>query len=127
MTTDRIEPNLTMTGLEWVARVGSLVSIGLLLALFIGEGLHPAQVGPREWVGLFFFPVGVVVGMIVAWWKEGLGAAITVASLLAFYVVYGYLFRSHVGGWAFVTFAAPGFLFLLHWLLLRSGEKQAVR
>jgi hypothetical protein len=56
-----------MTGLEWLARVGSLVSIALLLALFIGEGLHPAQVAPHEWVGLLFFPVGVVVGMVVAW------------------------------------------------------------
>ena len=67
MHTRRIEPNLTMTGLEWLARVGSLVSIALLLALFIGEGLHPAQVAPHEWVGLLFFPVGVVVGMVVAW------------------------------------------------------------
>lgn len=127
MIAHRVEPNLTMAGLEWGARVGSLVSIGLLLALFIGEGLHPDQVGPKEWVGLLFFPVGVVVGMIVAWWKEGLGAVITISSLLAFYVVYGYLFRNHIGGWAFITFAAPGFVFLLHWFLLRGGEKQTAK
>lgn len=127
MHTRIIEPNLPMMGLEWLARVGSLVSVGLLLALFIGEGFRPTQVAPQEWLGLLFFPVGVVLGMIVAWWKEGAGATITLTSLAAFYIVYGFLFRNHIGGWAFLTFAAPGFLFLLHWLLLHAGKKEVVR
>jgi hypothetical protein len=127
ITTQRTDLNLTLVGLEWVARIGSIASLALLVALFIGEGLHPSQVARREWVGLLFFPVGVIVGMIVAWWKEGLGAAITLSSVLAFCLIYGYLFRNHIGGWAFVTFASPGFLFLLHWLLLRTGEKRVVR
>jgi hypothetical protein len=122
MTTHRTELNLTLMGLEWVARIGSVVSLTLLTALFIGEGLHPSQIARTEWVALLFFPIGVMVGMIVAWWKEGLGASITLASLVAFYVIYGYLFRNHIGGWAFVTFASPGFLFLLHWLMLRTTE-----
>ena len=122
MTTLRTELNWTFVGLEWVARIGSVVSLTLLVALFIGEGLHPSQVARSEWVGLLFFPIGVMVGLIVAWWKEGLGASITVASLIAFYLIYGYLFRNHIGGWAFVTFASPGFLFLLHWLLRRTRE-----
>jgi hypothetical protein len=123
MHTQRIEPSVTLLGLEWIARVGSLVSIGLLMALFIGEGFHPAQIAPQEWTGLLFFPVGVVLGMIIAWWKEGAGATITLTSLAAFYVVYGYLLRNHIGGWFFIAFAAPGFLFLLHWLLLRKTGK----
>jgi len=124
MTTHRTELNLTLMGLEWVARIGSVVSLTLLIALFIGEGLHPSQIARTEWVGLLFFPIGVMVGMIVAWWKEGFGASITVASLVAFYVIYGYLFRNHIGGWAFVTFASPGFLFLFHWLVLRTTRAE---
>jgi hypothetical protein len=111
-------------GLEWIARIGSVVSLTLLVALFIGEALHPSQVARSEWVGLLFFPIGVTVGMIIAWWKEGLGASITVVSLIAFYFLYGYLLRNHVGGWAFVTFASPGFLFLLHWLLQHTVEER---
>lgn len=125
MTTHRTELNLTLMGLEWVARIGSVVSLTLLVALFIGEGLHPSQIARTEWVGLLFFPIGVMVGMVVAWRKEGLGGSITVASLVAFYVIYGYFFRNHIGGWAFVTFALPGFLFLLHWLVLRTTEAGA--
>lgn len=127
MTTRRTDLNLILVLLEWVARIGSIASLALLVALFIGEGFHPSQVARAEWVGLLFFPIGVMVGMIVAWWKESLGASITVASLIAFYLIYGYLFSNHTGGWAFVAFAAPAFLFLLHWLLLRTRESLLLR
>jgi hypothetical protein len=63
--------------------------------------------------------------MVIAWWKEGLGSAVTLGSLLAFYLVYGYFLRNHIGGWAFIVFASPGFLFLLHWLLRNTREKHA--
>ena len=123
MSTMKLASNWSLMGLEWLARIASLASIALLGALFIGEALHPSQVGAKEWVGLVFFPGGVMLGMVLAWWKEGLGAAVTVGSLVAFYLIYGYLLRNHLGGWAFVTFAAPGFLFLLHWLLVHNVRK----
>ena len=44
--------------------------------------------------------------MIVAWWKEGVGSAVTLLSLLAFYLVHGYLLRNHISGWAFLAFAS---------------------
>lgn len=124
MSTGRIGLGLPLTIIELLARVGSIASITLLILLFMGEGIHPSEISPREWAGLLFFPIGVMVGMIVAWWKEGLGSAVTLGSLLAFYLVYGYLLRNHIGGWAFLTFASPGFLFLLHWLLLDMRERK---
>ena len=84
MSTLNTELNLTLAWLKWVARIGSIASIALLAAFFIGEGFHPSQVARREWVGLLFFPFGVVLGMIVAWFKEGLGASITLTSLFCF-------------------------------------------
>ena len=126
MSTSRIDFGLPLAVIELLARVGSIASITLLILLFMGEALHPAEISPREWPGLLFFPVGVMVGMFIAWWKEGLGSALTLGSLLAFYLVYGYLMRNHIGGWAFIVFASPGFLFLLHWLFRGAGEKPAV-
>jgi hypothetical protein len=114
----RTETNMTMVSLRWIARAGSLLSI-LLILMFL-KGFHPSQVRPREWVGLMFFPAGVMAGMIVAWWKEGFGAGITLVSLLVFYGVYGLLMGSRVGSWAFVVFASPGFFFLLYWMLSRT-------
>jgi hypothetical protein len=91
--------------------------------LFQGEAFHPSEVASQELVGLLFFPTGVIVGMVVAWWKEGMGALIALGSLVAFYLVYGYLMNNHIGGWAFVAFASPALLFLAHRLLWNSGQK----
>lgn len=122
MSTARIEDNWSLIGLEWVARVASIASIALLVMIFLGEPFHPSQISFQEWVGLSFFPIGVVVGMLIAWRKEALGGVVTIASLVGFYLVYGYLLRNHIGGWFFLAFAAPGFLFLFHWLLARPAE-----
>ena len=108
--------------LAWSARATSVVSVGLLLLFFIGEGFDPSGVTPRQWVGLIFFPLGVVAGMAVAWWREGVGGLVTVGSLLGFYV-----WHVLAGGWVprgfiFVVFALPGFLFLLHALLARRAD-----
>ena len=119
MTTDRIQSNWSLIGLEWIARGASVASITLLVMIFLGEAFHPTQISFEEWVGLVFFPIGIVAGMIIAWRKEALGGSMTVASLVSFYLVYGYILRNHIGGWFFLAFAAPGFLFLFHWLLCR--------
>jgi hypothetical protein len=83
----------------------------LVLAFIVGEGFNPS--GLNEWLGVLLFPVGISVGMILAWWKEGLGGSITVGSLLAFYVVHLTTAGTLPKGWAWLAFAAPGFLFLL--------------
>lgn len=126
MYSDRIEIGFPLALLKFLARLGSVTSITLLLLLFRAEAFNPSEVPPRQWYGLIFFPIGVIIGMIVAWWKEGLGVSVTLLSLLAFYFVYGYLLRYHVAGWAFVIFASPAFLFLLHWLLSRVEERYAL-
>ena len=126
MYINRSDLSFPMALVEFLARGGSIVSIALLLLLFQAEALHPLQVAPREWFGLVFFPLGVIIGLAIAWWKEGLGVSITLGSLLAFYIVYGYLLRYHLGGWAFVVFASPAFLFFFHWVLRRSTQLHAI-
>lgn len=126
MFSNRIDWGLPLAVIELLARVGSIASITLLLMLFVGEGFHPSEVTARQWVGLAFFPIGVIAGMVIAWWKEGLGAAITLGSLLGLYLVYGYFMRYHIAGWAFIVFASPGFLFLLHWLFHGAEERHAL-
>jgi len=126
MATMKLGWNWSLQGLEWIARISSLVSICLLFMFLIGD-FQPSRVRPMEWVGILFFPVGVMVGMILAWWKEGTGAVVTVGSFAAFYLIYGFLLRNHAGGWAFLAFAGPGFLFLLHWLLVHGGKKPILR
>ena len=128
MNTTKASSTPLMAGLRWLARIGSIVSLALLLLFYIGEGFHPAKVAPHEWVGFLFFPIGVAAGMVVGWWREGWGGAITTVSLLAFYGVYGFLLNGSLWqGGAFIAFAAPGMLFLVYWLGLQHLQKPAVK
>jgi len=126
MYSNRMDLGFPMALVEFLARIGSVMSITLLVLIFQAEALHPSDIAPKEWFGLVFFPIGIIIGLAIAWWKEGLGISITMGSLLAFYLVYGYLLEYHVGGWAFVIFASPAFLFFFHWVLRHVSHEQAI-
>ena len=108
-----------------IARVWSLVSIGFTLLLLAGELLAPHAPPPagfRDWIGLFFFPFGVCLGMAVAWRREDLGGIITVGSLLAFYAALRIMDGRFPRGPWFALVAAPGVLFLASWWWSRHKE-----
>ncbi len=108
------------TVLCWVARVWSVLSIAFILLIFIGEMFTPAIAAlpsPAEAVLMLFFPVGVLVGMLLAWKKELPGALVTIISVAAFYIGI-WLLRGRVpAGPYFLLVAAPGVLFLADWWL----------
>ena len=84
-----------------------------------GEGLNLSHFTARELLLFLFFPLGVCVGMVVAWWREGLGGGITVGSLATFYLADRLLSSSFPRGFAFVALVVPGLLFLLYRLRTR--------
>jgi hypothetical protein len=112
-----------MLALRWTARVWSAASVAMVLGFIVGEGFNPS--GLNEWLGVLCFPIGISIGMILAWWKEALGGSITVGSLLAFYVVHFVTAGTLPRGWAWLMFAAPGFLFLLSSLVTRRLKTAA--
>ena len=116
--------NRRLTILRWVAQVWSVPSIFALLLPYSVEGVYWLQAtSVREAIGhLCFF--AILVGLVLAWRWEGLGGALTVAGLAAFYVTWWLYGRSPRGPYLALV-AAPGFLFLLHWLLARSAHKEA--
>jgi hypothetical protein len=101
-----------VAAIRWIARLWSIVSIGFVLLMFIGSGLEEgftlAQFALPELVGLFFFPCGVCLGMLLAWSWEGLGGGITVGSLLAFYAALTVMGGRFPRGPWFALVAAPG-------------------
>src|ERR1022692_4182722 len=66
--------------LRWSARVLSILVVALLLVFACGEGLNLSRFTVRELLLFAFFPLGLCVGMVVAWRREILGGCITVAS-----------------------------------------------
>lgn len=123
MFSNRIDSSFPLALIQVLARLTSIASIALLLMLFVGESFEPSKITANEWAGLVFFPIGVVAGMVIAWRNEGVGAVVTLGSLVGFYLVWGYLMRNHIGGWAFIAFASPSLLFLAHWLLRGDRER----
>ena len=103
--------------IRWAARLTSMVTLAFVVLAATVPAAPPTA---GEAVALLLFPVGVVTGFAVGWWREGLGGAISVASLAAFY---GWMamVRSLPGGPYFALLAAPGVLFLLSWMLNRSA------
>jgi hypothetical protein len=111
------------TTLRWLARALSILAVLIVLAFAFGEGLNLSHFTVRELLLFMFFPLGICVGMVVAWWRESLGGTITIASLMAFYLVDRFVSGSFPRGGAFAVLAAPGLLFLLCGLWTRAKKK----
>ncbi len=108
----RPHPNLTQL-IRWAARILGVVNIIFIILFVIGEGFDYTLITQTEWILFVFFPVGISIGMIVAWWKEGVGGSITVGSLVIFYIIHFVSRGQFPNGLWFLVFTIPGFLFLV--------------
>ena len=109
--------------IRWIARVLSIVSIGILLMFFIGEKFNLVQLNVQDRILFLFFPFGITIGMILAWRWEMLGGTITFASLLSFYTVHFIVSNKFPGGPYFLIFALPGIIFMLCGILAYERKK----
>lgn len=121
METLTIRPVQAQEVIRWIARIGSLGGVGMLLFFLAGEEFHPAQLTASEWISLMLLPTGVTFGLVVAWRWEILGGAIALASLAGFYAMEGAPGHLAHLEWACVVLAIPGLLFLLAAILRRRG------
>ena len=108
----------------WVARIWSLAGVGFVLLFLVGEILngHRGKPTVAEWIGLALWPGGVCLGLIIAWFRIGLGGAIATGSLVGFYVWCLLDRGTFPRGPYFILVAAPSVLFLVASLL--SGPRQ---
>lgn len=100
--------------LRWTARLSSIASIGLIAAFATADAKLPT---PQEWMLLILFPGGVVLGMLIGWWKELLGGLLGTASLLTFYAVFLTSGNPLNKGVWFAVFALPAMLFVASGML----------
>jgi hypothetical protein len=106
----------------WTARIWSIPSIVALLLPYFVEGLYWLEsTSLREVVGHLCF-LAILVGLIVAWFREGLGSALAIAGFTSFYVTW-WATGDLPHGPFLALIAAPGFLFLLYWLLARRVQE----
>jgi len=113
-------PHSTDAAFRWSARILSIFSFAVLLLFVIGERPNLLHFTDRELLMFLFFPLGLYLGMALAWHWELAGGALTLACLAAFYLV-NWVFSSHFPrGWALLVFALPGFLFFICGLVKHS-------
>jgi hypothetical protein len=120
---DLKKKNRTVTIIRLIARILSIISIAFILIMVVPHLFFPQQSKPPtfgEIVGLFFFPFGVFIGLIVAWKSEGPGGMIAIGSVICFHVTMLITGGSLDLNPFIEGLAVPGLLFLIWWFLSRG-------
>ena len=102
---------------RWVARTLSLIVIGFLLLFLFGEGL------PSITVLHICFPYSVILGLILAWFFEGIGATMTIVSIAAFYLIHYFQNGKLPSGPFFLISGVPSVLFLVSMFMRKDMIK----
>ncbi len=113
--------NETSRGIvRWAARLTGGCSLAFML-FFVGAHIFGDSQGPAptaaEWVGLAFFPTGLIVGLAIAFFRPKTGALTALASFAAFYVWHFARAGDLPAGPFFALLTAPAVLFLISGLL----------
>ena len=113
------DENLYM--LRVTARVFAAACLTILFLFILGENLDDLlNSSINELIGMIFFPVGLIIGLLIAWRNELLGGAVALGSMSAFYLVFGWLLDGM--GWWYIFFAIPGALFFAYAIAARGGR-----
>lgn len=107
----------------WLARMTALLSCGVLFAFIAGSIVNDRQLpSTTEAIALAFFPAGVILGLLLGWFRPTLGGSVAIVSLLVFYSWH----RVAAGDWPqgpyFVLFTLPALLYLLAGGLARRSS-----
>jgi hypothetical protein len=109
---------------RWVARLGSLASLVIVILFVIGERANPLQMGSADQLIFLCFPAAVLGGVLLAWFWEFGGAVFALAGLTAFYGSTFFLAGTLPRDWRAVAAAAPAVLFLASAMLRRLARKK---
>jgi len=108
-----------INGIRWFARILGSLLVLFILASVIGEAIEPSpqatgKITTRE-IPLIIGAISMVVGIIVAWFQEGIGGLLILGGFIFFYAVHLIFFQSLPGGPFFIIFLIIGLLFLFCW------------
>ena len=112
-----------LRGYLWTARILGTLVAAFLLYIGVQEFLEeiwndspsPLTTLINGQYLLFFCLLFAFIGLVLAWWKEGLGGAIAFLSVVVLFIGWHDFHVSFILGMTF--FALPGALYLLFWWL----------
>ena len=118
-----------ITGIRWFARIVGSILVLLVLAIAIGEMITEpppratGKITPRD-IPLFIGLILMVAGIIVAWFKEGIGGLLTVGGFIIFLVAHFIFYGNIPGVPIFIIFLITGLLFIFCSWQSRKVAKQ---
>lgn len=119
--------------LRWSARILGTIELALLFYMACGEfreeiANHSSSPVLTLINGQYFLAITLTIafiGLIIAYWKEGPGGGISLASYIVLFIGWADFHIGFILGMALA--ALPGFLFFLYWLKVFLDVKKARR
>lgn len=110
--------------LSYAAKITSLISISILSLFFLNGNIQFYALQESTVLLMFFFPVGVILGMIIGWIKPLWGGIVGTLSIILFYLIHYFKVQFLPDGLAFIILTIPCFLFLMEGIFqLKSSIK----
>ena len=87
-----VQKNMTIIILRWIARIWSYIVVAFIMLFVLGylfesgSGSGTGSLSLDEAIAFAFFPIGLTLGLIIAWWKEGFGGIIATGSIICFHL-----------------------------------------
>jgi hypothetical protein len=113
------------TIIRWIARIWGSLSL-IIMIFFVCAHLYGSITGKGESLGqmsisFLFFPISTIIGLAIAWKRDGLGGLITICGIIGFHIIRpDLLLNLMIDG-----LAVPGLFFIIYWLLTRSPGKKS--
>ena len=110
--------------IQWAARITGSLLLAFLLFMLVGHLVGDAN-GPtgmqfstnKEFIAFLFFPVTTIIGLALAYTREGLGGLLAMGSLIVLFIL-----RTDLVQGRFLVMLIPGLLYLVHgWMAQRSA------
>lgn len=99
--------------IKTIARFWSVLSTIMILLFLFGESIDPSKLRFNEWIGFIFFPVGLLIGLIISWKKEIVGGIVTIVSM----IIFAFLM---VLNWFIIALGFPSVLFIFHAIITKN-------
>lgn len=102
--------------IRWFARIAGSLLVLFVLLMFLGYAIEPQGTGKITLteIPLFIGMIAMLLGIIVAWFREVIGAVLIFGGFLVF-LAQELISNKSFDVWILVIFPAIGLLFLLCW------------
>ena len=117
--------NSSLNGIRWLARIAGSLLVLFFLLMVLGYIIEPqgsGKITPSE-IPLIAGMIAMLLGLIIAWFREGLGALLTIGGFL-YFLANELIVKQSFNTWILVAYPAVGFLFLLCWWQSRRPAKK---